>query len=102
MDEKVVKRVYPVQFALMYGAVSAVIGVIIGLIVTLFSAGIITLIPASTVDVNAPLIGIFIGVGSIIVIPIGLFIVGFIQGLIVAVIYNFLAPRIGGIKVVFE
>lgn len=33
---------------------------------------------------------------------IGGFIGGFIQGLIIAVLYNFLAPRIGGIKIRVE
>jgi hypothetical protein len=33
---------------------------------------------------------------------IGGFIGGFIQGLIIAALYNFLAPRIGGIKVRIE
>lgn len=34
--------------------------------------------------------------------PIIMFVSGLIQGLIVAVLYNFLAPRIGGIKVYFQ
>ena len=42
----------------------------------------------------------------VVLIPIfaavGGFIGGFIQGLIIAVLYNFLAPRIGGIKIRIE
>jgi len=38
----------------------------------------------------------------VVVIPVVVFVVGFIQGLIVAVVHNFLAPRIGGIKLRFE
>lgn len=33
---------------------------------------------------------------------VGGFIGGFLQGLIIAALYNFLAPRIGGIKVRIE
>ena len=42
------------------------------------------------------------GVAAIVVVPIGGFIGGLIQGIIVALVYNFLAPRIGGIKVQFK
>lgn len=46
--------------------------------------------------------GMLFGLGSVILFPIMGFIGGLIQGLIIAVIYNFLAPRIGGIKLRFE
>lgn len=42
------------------------------------------------------------GVFMVIILPIIGFIAGFIQGLIYAALYNFLAPRIGGVKVRFE
>jgi hypothetical protein len=42
------------------------------------------------------------GVGAIIVMPIVGFIGGFIEGGLLAVLYNFLAPRIGGVKLRFK
>jgi hypothetical protein len=45
---------------------------------------------------------IFFGIGAIVLFPIMGFISGLIQGLIFAVVYNFLAPKIGGIKLQFD
>jgi hypothetical protein len=41
-------------------------------------------------------------VAAIVIMPILTFALGFIQGIIFAGLYNFLAPRIGGIKLNFE
>ena len=45
---------------------------------------------------------VLFGVGAIIIMPIIGFIGGLIQGVIGAVLYNFIAPRIGGIKLRFK
>jgi hypothetical protein len=55
-------------------------------------------IPSSTTGVNLTGLGIIFGEGAVIVVPIKAFVGGLIGGLILAVVYNFLAPRIGGIK----
>lgn len=101
MEEKTIKNIPAIPFATMFGAISAVIGLIVGIIMAIFSTAIMSMIPTGT---GIPLtgFGIIFGIGSIIILPIIYFISGFIGGLIFAVIYNFLAPRIGGIKLLFE
>jgi len=101
MEEKTIRNIPAVPFAVMYGAISAIIGLIAGIIMAIFWASIMSMIPTGNgVDLTG--LGVIFGVGAIIVMPIAGFIGGFIQGLIMAVIYNFLAPRIGGIKLLFE
>ena len=46
-------------------------------------------------------LGVIFGIGAVVTFPIMGFIGGFLQGLIFAVLYNFLALRIGGIRVRF-
>ena len=46
--------------------------------------------------------GLLFGIESIMITPIIGFVGGLIQGVIVAALYNFLAPRMGGIKLRFK
>jgi len=101
MEAKTIRNIPAVPFALMNGAISAIIGLIAGIIMAISWTSIMSMIP-TTADVNLTGLGVIFGVGAIIVMPIAGFIGGLIQGLIIAVIYNFLAPRIGGIKLRFE
>lgn len=95
MEEKTIKAIPAVPLGLMMGAISAVIAFIAAIIMVLF------MLPYFTYARGFEWIG-FLGALWVLVIPIAVFIAGFIQGLIVAVVYNFLAPRIGGIKLRFE
>ncbi len=81
--------------ALMMGAIGAVGGLILALIYT-------PLMGAVLANTGYPQAGGFYGIFAAIMVvgfPIMLFIVGFIEGAIIALVYNFLAPRIGGIRV---
>ncbi|AXV37793.1 MAG: hypothetical protein KO217_04895 [Methanobacteriaceae archaeon] len=100
-DIKEIKSVPVVSFALITGAVLAVITLIMGVIMTIFTASILAMIPADTANV-AGFSGAFSAVFFIIVWPIMAFIGGFIMYAIVALVYNLLAPRIGGIKLELE
>jgi len=95
MEEKTIKAIPAVPLGLMMGAISSVIAFIAAIIMVLF------MLPYATYTRGFEWIS---GLGGLwaLVVPIAVFIVGFIQGLIVAVLYNFLAPRIGGIKIRFE
>jgi len=79
----------------MLGAISAVIAFIASIIMVLL------MMPALTYAPGFEWVG-FLGALWVLVIPVVVFVVGFVQGLIVAVVHNFLAPRIGGIKLRFE
>jgi len=101
MEEKTIQNIPAVPFAVMMGAIAAVIGLIIGIIYAVAFSAIMSLIPTTTgIDLTG--LGVLFGVGAIIIMPIIGFIGGLIDGLIIAVIYNFLAPRIGGIKLRFK
>jgi len=102
MEERTIRAIPPMPFAVMMGAIAAVIGLIVGIIFAVASTAIMSMftVPGSTIDLTG--FGLLFGLGAIIIMPISMFIVGLIEGLIIAVIYNFLAPRIGGIKLQFE
>ena len=95
-------------FALMLAVISTVIGLIAGLIMAGVFGAIIASIPTTGVPTTgtnttfAPLLSVLFGFGAVIMMPIAGFIGGLIQGLIIAVLYNLLAPRIGGIRLRFK
>jgi len=95
MEEKTIKAIPAVPLGLMMGAVSAVVAFIASIIMVLL------MLPALRFAPGFEWVG-FLGALWVVVIPVVVFAVGFIQGLIVAVVHNFLAPRIGGIKLRFE
>jgi len=100
-DMREIKSIPVVPFALMIGVISAVIGFLYALIFILpFSL----LIGSMPVQGMSYMMGFGAGFGilMLIAIPIGAFIAGFIAYAIIALIYNLLAPRIGGIKLELE
>ena len=104
MERKTIARIPAMPFALMYGAISAVIGLIMGIIFAAFFGPIFQFAssqPGYTGPSLTPFALIF-GEGAIVTFPIGMFVSGLITGLIFAAVYNFLAPRIGGIKLYFQ
>jgi cell shape-determining protein MreD len=101
MEEKTIQNIPAVPFALMMGAILAVIGLIMGIIFALVFGSIISMVP-TTAGIDFTGFGVLFGLGAIIIMPIGGFIGGLIEGLIIAVIYNILAPRIGGIRLRFK
>jgi len=104
MERKTIARIAVLPFGLMFGAISAVIGVVIGVIFAVIFAPIFfftTSVPNYT-GPSFPFSGFLFGAGAIVIFPIVMFVVGLIQGLIFAVVYNFLAPRIGGIILYFQ
>ncbi|MFH1835432.1 MAG: hypothetical protein ABH851_04515 [Methanobacteriota archaeon] len=89
-----VKRFGAVSVGKTLGAVYAVFGLIPGVIFTVFAllGGILSgskwaLVPAG------------IGIGAIVFIPIIYGILGFILGWLIAVVYNIISKRVGGIEV---
>lgn len=89
------------------GAVSALLGLIIG-VITAFFWGLTVLLGIASSGQNAEgtgaLIGfgLLFGVGALILYPIILGIVGFIGGLITALFYNLVARFVGGLEIEVE
>jgi hypothetical protein len=114
VDLSEIKSIPVVPFALIYSAVTAVMVLLIVLIIIPLFAAYIPLVTQamSSLPLNGTTIpaadlssiGVFGVIGSIIsiiIIPIATFVAVFIASAILALIYNLLAPRIGGIKLEF-
>ena len=91
-----VKRIEVLPTALVLAVVAAVLGLIEGVIVALGAGALIGMAGASQVGIH--MVGILAGIASIVIFPIVAFIVTFIVVALAAIIYNFVAERIGGIK----
>ena len=104
LETKTISHVPIVPFALMLGVISTVIGLISGIIVALLFGSLPSVIPHTATDEFIALewFRILFSIGSIIIMPIVGFAGGFIQGVIYAALYNFLAPKIGGIQLRFK
>jgi hypothetical protein len=89
-DKFVVKRVGVLSLAKTFGVIYAVIGLILGAFMTLFS-----LVGAGMVQSG---LGVLFGVGAIILLPIFYGLAGFVVGALVAFVYNFVAGFVGGIE----
>jgi hypothetical protein len=104
LETKTISYVPIVPFALMLGVISAVIGLISGIIIALIFGSLPSVIPTTATDEFIALewFRILFSIGSIVIMPIVGFAGGFIQGVIYAALYNFLAPKIGGIQLRFK
>jgi hypothetical protein len=104
MNERTIQSIPVMPVALMWACISAVVGLIIGIFYALVFSAIFSAIPSTvpSTGIDLTFLRALFGVGAIILGPILGFIGGLIQGLVYAVLYNFLAPRIGGVKVRFK
>jgi hypothetical protein len=91
----VVRRVAPVSFAKVAGIIYAVLGFCFGLLFTLASlAG-----AFASERAGAPGLGLLLGVGAVIMLPIFYGVLGFVVSLIGAALYNAAAGWVGGVEV---
>jgi hypothetical protein len=90
-DRFVLKKIGVLSLAKIIGVVYAVLGLIIGALMSLFSV-----IGAAVTQSG---VGVLFGVGAIIILPIFYGLAGFIGGAIVAFIYNLASDVVGGIEI---
>ena len=108
MAETTIRRFGVISVAKIYGFLTFIVGLIIGVIYGLFFMifGAATMATLGQHDERAAAIGgistIVIGVLIMIGVPLLYSIMGFISGAIAALIYNGAAGIIGGVKVEFE
>ncbi len=102
MEEKTIQSIPIMPFALMYACISAVIGIVIGIFYAFMFGVLLTALPSTPTTPIPGWLGLFLGVGAIVVVPIIAFVGGLIMAIVIALLYNFLAPRIGGVKVRFK
>lgn len=94
----VIRRVGVWSVARMYGALSAGMGLIIGLIIAIGSAVGMSLAEG---DEPAFMAAVF-GVGAVVILPIFYGLLGMLMGAIGAALYNLLAGMLGGVTLDVE
>jgi hypothetical protein len=94
----VITRISPMSCAKVSGLLYAVIGFLVGAVISLFMMTIRTAMPQDEVGPMAPMFGALFGIGAIVMMPIFYGILGFIGGAIVAAAYNVIASWAGGIE----
>ena len=90
------KRIEPLSLGKLFGILYALMALIIGAFITVFS------LVGIAVNSQAGLFGLIFGIGAIILLPIFYGIAGFLIGLIGALLYNLVAKWTGGIELEFE
>ena len=95
---KEIKRIDPMSYAKITGIVMAAIGLLMAFFFLLFG-GLFASMSSGTSS-GFGMAGA--GIASIIIFPIMYGILGFISGLVGAIIYNAVAGTIGGVKIQFE
>ncbi|MEO0534817.1 MAG: hypothetical protein AAF215_13245 [Cyanobacteria bacterium P01_A01_bin.123] len=90
-----VKSLDPISLGKIQGIILAVIGLIAGVFFALFSV-------IGGLAADSPIAAIGGGIGAIIFVPVFYGVLGFIGGLLTAVIYNLAASSVGGIEMEFK
>jgi hypothetical protein len=94
VTQMVIHRIGPMSLAKLSGTLYAIIGLIIGAMMSLAAmAGAM----ASGGD-NAGMFGAMFGIGAIVLVPLIYGCIGFIGSLIGAWLYNILAGMVGGVE----
>lgn len=94
----VLKRIGPISFAKVAGALYAVLGLVFGAIFSVISLVASTL--SGEAAQGAPLLAF--GVGAVVVLPVLYGAIGFVTTLIGAWLYNLAAARVGGVELDLE
>ena len=97
----VLKSIGVLSAAKIVGVMYAVMGLIMGLFFAALLSYIPAMVPPSESQIPGWIAPMF-GVGSIVIMPIMYGIMGFVGGAIGAVIYNVLAGSIGGLELHLE
>lgn len=92
----IVKRIGPLSLAKISFALYLLIGLIVGAFVALIS---LTGVALADRGGAGPFLGMALGLGAIIVLPIFYGILGFLIGLISAAVYNLAAGMVGGVEI---
>ena len=93
----VIRRIDPLSVGKVAGLLYAVIGLIIGALISVVAMAGASL--AGQAGESVPIVGMLFGAGAIIVLPIVYGVAGFIGTAIAAAIYNLVAGVVGGIRV---
>jgi hypothetical protein len=104
----IIKSVRVLSLAKVMGCIYASIGLVFGLIFSLVSVFGVAMgsmfqhANGSPDAIFGPLFGLLFGLGAVIVLPIFYGVMGFLGGLLISVIYNFVANTFGGLELEVE
>jgi hypothetical protein len=94
----VVKRFGVLSVAKVYGALSAAMGLLFGLIFAAAS----TIGAGFSDEPSTPFIGAMFGAGAVIILPIFYGVLGLCMGALSAALYNLFAGMVGGVRIEVE
>ena len=97
----VVKRIDAMSLARISGVLYAAIGLVVGGIVAIFAMLGSAMGDSSELGMGV-MGGMFMGVGAVIFMPVFYGLMGFVGGLICALLYNVLARGMGGVRIDVE
>lgn len=95
----IVRRVRPLSLGKMLAAIYGAIGMIAGLIISVISVLGFAIGSFAAPDQAENLVGLLFGAGAVVFFPLVYGTLGFAGGLIVALIYNWVAGIVGGVEI---
>jgi hypothetical protein len=95
----IVRRVKPLSLGKILGAMYLVLGLIAGLIISAVSVLGFAIGSVAAPDQLGNMAGLVFGVGAVVFIPLVYGTLGFIGGLIAALVYNLIAGVVGGVEI---
>lgn len=90
----IVKRIGPLSLAKISGMLYALMGLIVGAFISLFSVVGGAFAPGK----DAGVVGMLFGAAAIVILPIFYGLLGFVMSLIGAALYNLVAGWVGGVE----
>lgn len=101
--ELVVRRIGVLSAGKVYGAISAAFGLLIGIFFALASmVGAGLGIADADAAAGGAIVGAFFGIGALVFLPLLYGVMGFVGGMLGAVLYNVFAGMVGGVSVELE
>ncbi|OIN93948.1 hypothetical protein COS81_00310 [candidate division WWE3 bacterium CG06_land_8_20_14_3_00_42_16] len=97
-----IKRIGILSYALFSGLAGVIMGLIFGLLTSLFSLFGMAIGAAFSSDSSAGLLSLVFGIGALIIFPIIYGGMAFVFGALGAIFYNIIAKIMGGIAIEFE
>ena len=95
----IVRRVKPLSLGKILGAMYVTFGLIAGLIISAVSVLGFAIGSVAAPDQLGNMAGLLFGVGAVVFIPLVYGTLGFIGGLIAALVYNLIAGVVGGLEI---
>jgi len=92
----ILKRIAPLSLAKVFGLVYALMGLLIGALISLFA--VLGAFVAATQSEGNEAFAFLFGVGAIVILPVFYGVLGAIGGLLLALFYNLVARLVGGIE----